>query len=186
MTKDQSGIAMLTIVIVAVVILFTAIVAFFSFQSRNSQSGNEAGELKIDKKKSETAVWTVYRNEQNGFEIKFPEYGSVDDTDLGKIYAFGAEISASQWKDGKVAVVNHGNIGTLSLKEFVAADLAAQGIADASLKETKFNGYDSVLAKGQIKTSYYILHNLDVFEIYKTGSAADIDKTLSTFKFIEQ
>ena len=185
MNKDQSGIATLAIVIVAVVILFTAIIVLFSLQGWNSQDNDGTGEVKINKK-SETAAWTVYRSDQNGFDIKYPEYCSVNDTDLGNTYAFGVEISAPRWKDGKVAVINHGNVGTLSLKDFAAADLKARGIANAVWKETKFNGYDSVSATGKGRTSYYVLRNLDVFEIYKTGSAADIDKTLSTFKFIEQ
>lgn len=185
MNKNQ-GIATLAVGIIAVAILFAGIIIFFSSQGKNPlvDNGNEG--LNNNGKKSETAVWTVYRNEQNAFEIKFPQYGTVNDTDFGKTYAFGVEISASQWKGGKAAVINHGNVGTLTLKNFAAADLKAQGVASAALKDIKFNGYDSVQAEENGKTSYYVLHNLDVFEIYKIGSATDIDKTLSTFKFLEQ
>jgi len=52
-------------------------------------------------------------------------------------------------------------------------------------KEATFNGYDALLVKDGNKTSYFMLKNMDVFEVYKTGKEKSLNGILGTFMFLD-
>ncbi len=187
--ENQRGISALAVIIIVVVITVIVVVAFFSFTSFNKGgSQDDSGVVPISKNENDVSKWNVYRTDQYGFELKFPGYGKVNDAYFGNTYAFAVGVTSTNWGDGAVVVIDHGNIGTMTLSEFVAKDLGGQGESGATVKEAELNNYKGVSVKGKNKTGYYLLHNLDVYEIYKTSgvAAGDADRIISSFKFIEQ
>ncbi|HOX30009.1 MAG TPA: hypothetical protein P5080_01640 [Candidatus Paceibacterota bacterium] len=186
--KNQSGISTLAVVIIIVLIILTAVVALFVFGNLNKADDKTGGELRIKDAKNSATEWNVYRNDQFGFEFKFPGNATVNDAYLDNKYAFAVGVTSKNWNDGVVAVINHGNVGTMTFSEFVAKDLQDQGDSGASVKEVKFNGYDSVFVSGKNKSGYYLLRKLDVYEVSKTSpvTADEADKIFASFKFIEQ
>ena len=187
--ENQKGISALAVIIIIVVITLIVVVAFFSFAGLNKGgSQDESGVVPISKNENNISKWNVYRTNQYGFEFKFPGHGKVNDLYFGNTYAFAVGVTSKNWGDGAVVVIDHGNVGTMTLSEFVAKDLGGQGESGAIVKEAELNGYKGVSVKGKNKTGYYLLHNLDVYELYKTSgvAAGDADKIFSSFKFIEQ
>lgn len=186
--KNQSGISTLAVVIIIVLIVLTAIVALFVFGNLDKGGDRTGSELRVKDAKKSADDWNVYRNDQFGFEFKFPGHAVVDDAYLENQYAFSVGTTSKNWNDGVVAVINHGNVGAMTLSEFVAKDLKDQGVSGATVKEAKFNGYDGVSVKEKNKSGYYLLRKLDVYEVFKTSgvTAGEADKMFASFKFIEE
>ena len=186
--KNQSGISALAAVIIIVLVILAAVIVFFVFGNLDKSGDQPSGELQVKDAKKAVAEWNVYRNDQFGFEFKFPGHAAVDDTYLENQYAFSVGTTSKNWNDGVVAVINHGNVGAMTLSEFVAKDLKDQGVSGATVKEAKFNGYDGVSVKEKNKSGYYLLRKLDVYEVFKTSgvTAGEADKMFASFKFIEE
>lgn len=185
--NNQKGISTLVVVIIIVVIVLIAVVALFSFGNLNNGGQNGGQKIKVNKEQTDVSKWNVYRTDQYGFEFKFPDSASVDDNAFDNAYAFAVKVTSKSWNNGYVAVIDHGNVGTLTLSEFAAKDLKGQGEPGATVKAAELNGYDGVAFKGKDRTGYYIIRKLDVYEISQTaGLPGDAEKVVNSFRFIEQ
>jgi FlaG/FlaF family flagellin (archaellin) len=186
--KNQSGISALAAVIIIVLVILAAVIVFFVFGNLDKSGDQPSGELQVKDAKKAVAEWNVYRNDQFGFEFKFPGHATVDDTYLENQHAFSVSATSKNWNEGVLAVINHGNVGTMTLSEFVAENIKGQGESGVTVNEAKLNGYDSISVKGKNKSGYYLLHKLDVYEVFKTSgvTADEADKMFASFKFIGQ
>lgn len=181
---NQKGEITILLIMLIVLVVLAAIGAIFFLKSSNVPPETE---LNVAKKKSTEATWNVYRNDKNGFEIKYPKTCSPNDTYFNNQYAFGLAITSSSWKNsgGVVAVINHGNVGTNTLKQFVEKLYPPD--FKLTLTEEKVNNYDAIKAAGQNKISYFMFRDLDVYEVYKSGAEMpkQMDDIIKTFKFLD-
>lgn len=177
------------VVLVVVVVALAAV--FFAIKSNDKTPEEQPAEQEaVQKKKPDaTAKWNVYRDDDLGFEIKYPDHCKMNDEYLGDSYAFYLEITSTEWEDGaaSVNVINHGNVGTSALKDFIGQLRDPVSGQQLSAKETKFNGYDAYEAAGENKVSYFFLNGLDVYEVSKIGGSEpkDQDQILGTFRLIK-
>ena len=179
MIKKEAG---NTLLIVAIIAIVAIVIGVFFLTIQKKPSPQPVGQNKETAAKP-VAQWVVYPSVQYGFEIRFPEYCDVNDAYLGNQYAFSLGITSKQWASGQaVVLINHGNMGTEKLKEFVT-QLQPKNAA-AKLSDTKFAKNDAVKAESGDKVSYFFVHNLDVYELYKTGPASkEMDEIMKSFKF---
>jgi hypothetical protein len=157
---------------------------------------------------ADTSDWTIYRNEEYGFEVKYPSDANLFYGNFGFSYNYNGKINFSE--DFEIVVYN--NLDKLSLKEWVlsnevciyelekALNNSAEEIKIAGLEAIKLSypGGTCPMGASSILIRAYMSHNskIYVFSVMADGGRLKKDtveeerdeifeKMLSSFRFLE-
>ena len=104
--KSQNGFASIVLVVALVVVFGAA--GYFVWQRQampvqetemEIKTEQEVAEVVVEENDSETAGWKIYRNEEIGFEFKYPDFYKLDDNEIETQNRFsGLQISNKDFK----------------------------------------------------------------------------------------
>lgn len=143
---------------------------------------------------NDTTGWQTYRNEEFGFEVKYPNFYSIDEIEKGLIkFEYIQEPSKNYIYGGRnsitITVFENGQTYDWAIKGFQEPFLEAR-INKETLNINGNNFVKFLVASGMDNVyEYFILKNKKLFSIYTSVLVYDKEdinnKILSTFKFIE-
>ena len=140
----------------------------------------------------DTSNWKIYKNEEFGFEIKYPkDWYVVEELDRERV-VISSDIKNPFYAPIVIAI--RSNEKRLSIKEWFQKSYPKNDISKLEIQKVKFNGIDGMRfsKKPDSIGSFYFPNEDKIYSISSLDSQKNIEnqkmmteKLLSTFKFIE-
>ena len=201
--KTQKGISTSFAILVVGIIAIMGFAIFYSYQ----YIWVPEEETTISQTKTpedETADWKVYRNEEYGFEMKYPREGAVYEEKGAEYFRVFFSLPAISHSVNKILRITIKD-SSLPVYDYWCAmyDIQEKGVVDfGNIRFYKLTGEDGGMSVWNEKTCYFTTRLDKRFEIigaieytkYEVVSGRDFDpekeskvfdEILSTFRFIE-
>lgn len=191
MFNFQKGITPIISIIIIIAVIAGAIVAWQYLETKKQVSptaGEQKGKELVGEEEEQFADWKTYRNEDLGFELKYPQIWIMEVKNnppkpvdcLQRLYFRRVAGSAD------IDVLVFSNSSKLSLKDWIDRD----GV-EGPYENYVFNEISAFKSDQENVSSYFIFvargNYVFMFDIVKSDEQTTIvhNQILSTFKFIE-
>lgn len=144
--------------------------------------------------KDETADWKTYRNEEYGFELKYPQDWFINSESLTQISIVNNKYKDSEGEFPYINVLIYNNNENLTLRNwfydnqsyFFGTSKLVEG-KDYQLKDIKIQNSDAIeFSYSRIIKNTLVNINSNIISIGAINSGENYDKILSTFKFMKR